>query len=230
MQKLVDHLGRLRSGGVSIYREQQLLHMAPPAKRVPKLMADLLGWLDRGEAHPLIASCVFHYEFEFIHPFSDGNGRMGRLWQTLILSQWKPMLAWLPVETVIRERQADYYRALAASDQASESTPFIGFMLDALLTALQNFDATDQATVQVSDQVVRLLMTMKSAESLTAADLIERLELKHRPSFRRLYLDPALKAGLVAMSTPESPRSPRQRYRLTDLGKQHRKRRASRKE
>ncbi|MGQ0700704.1 MAG: Fic family protein [Panacagrimonas sp.] len=222
MQKLVDHHGRFRSGDVGIYREQTLLHMAPPAKRVPKLMADLHGWLARGEAHPLIASCVFHYEFELIHPFSDGNGRMGRLWQTLILSQWKPMLAWLPVETVVRERQAAYYRVLSSSDRASEATPFIEFMLDALLTALRSFDATDQVTgqgtVQVGDQVAKLLKVFKHDESVGAADLMARLDLKHRHSFRSLNLNPALKLGVVSMSAPDSPRSPAQRYRLTDRG------------
>ncbi len=80
-------------------------HMAPPAAQVPRLIADLLSWLEHTELHPLIASSVFHYEFEFIHPFADGNGRMGRLWQTLILSQWRQELAWLPVETLIHHQQ-----------------------------------------------------------------------------------------------------------------------------
>ncbi len=103
MHGLIDDAGSYRRGGVGIYRGERLLHMAPPANRVPQLMDDLLGWLSRCELHPLIASCVFHYEFEFIHPFADGNGRMGRLWQTLILSQWRAVLAYLPVESVIRE-------------------------------------------------------------------------------------------------------------------------------
>ena len=101
MAGLVDEAGVFRAGGVGIYNDQGLVHMAPPASRIAKLMDDLLAWLASVPVHPLIASCVFHYEFEFIHPFSDGNGRMGRLWQTLILSQWQPMLAYLPVESVI---------------------------------------------------------------------------------------------------------------------------------
>lgn len=137
MDGLLDTPGRWRSGGVGIYRGKRLIHMAPPADRVPKLMADLLRWIARTDAHPLVASCVFHYEFEFIHPFADGNGRMGRLWQTLILSRWQPPLAWLPVETVIRDRQRDYYAALAQSDRTSEATPFVEFMLDALTEALR---------------------------------------------------------------------------------------------
>jgi len=132
MRGLVDETGRYRSGGVGIFRGQQLVHMAPPADRVPKLMADLLDWLENTNEHPLVASCIFHYEFEFIHPFADGNGRMGRLWQTLILRNWKPLLAYLPVETVIRDRQVDYYRVLAVADSQADATPFVEFMLGAL--------------------------------------------------------------------------------------------------
>ncbi len=94
-------------------------------------MDDLLSWLEKTDEHPLVASCVFHYEFEFIHPFQDGNGRMGRLWQTLILSHWRPVFALLPVETIIRDRQQDYYAALGRSDQAADATVFIEFMLGA---------------------------------------------------------------------------------------------------
>ena len=96
-----------------------------------------MGWLATTDIHPLIASCVFHYEFEFIHPFSDGNGRLGRLWQTLILSQWRAEMAYLPVESIIREQQSEYYRVLGTADQASDCTVFIEFMLGALAQALR---------------------------------------------------------------------------------------------
>jgi len=101
MAGLIDGPGCFRSGGVGIYRGDQLVHMAPPAARVPVLVADLLAWLAASTWHPLLVSCVAHYELEFIHPFADGNGRLGRLWQTLILSRWNPLLAWLPISRVI---------------------------------------------------------------------------------------------------------------------------------
>lgn len=146
MSTLVDSPGMYRSGGVGIFRGEQLVHMAPPAERVPQLMTDLLGWLEQTNEHPLVASCVFHYEFEFIHPFADGNGRMGRLWQTLILREWKTLLAFLPVETVIHERQEAYHRVLAEADQRADAAPFIEFMLSALRNALHAAVTTDQVT------------------------------------------------------------------------------------
>ena len=111
-------------------------HVGPPAARVPLLMADLLAWLGSTDEHPLIASSVFHYEFEFIHPFEDGNGRLGRLWQTLILTRWKPLFAHVPVESETHGAQNDYYRAIQRSSSAGESTPFVAFMLDMILDAL----------------------------------------------------------------------------------------------
>ncbi|NBV06202.1 MAG: Fic family protein [Proteobacteria bacterium] len=136
MRGLVDEAGKFRSGLVGIYKDQTLIHMAPPAERVPHLIQDLLDWLSKTETHPLINSCVFHYEFEFIHPFSDGNGRMGRLWQSLILSKYVPFLAYLPVETVVHKQQEKYYQVLGACDKAGDSTLFIEFMLDAIKQAM----------------------------------------------------------------------------------------------
>ena len=213
MQGLIDDAGRYRQGGVGIYREGRLLHMAPPASRVASLMQDLLRWLGASDWHPLIASCVFHYEFEFIHPFADGTGRMGRLWQTLILSQWRPVLAYLPVETVIRDQQEAYYAALAAADQAAEATPFVEFMLAALRQALVEAGQSDQVIDQVTDQVARLLQALPAGVALKSSELMQRLGLSHRPTFTQNYLKPALAAGLIEMTDPASPRSPAQQYR-----------------
>ena len=211
METLADDAGAFRASGVGIYREEELVHMAPPADKVPHQIRDLFGWLETTDLHPLLASAVTHYEIEFIHPFSDGNGRMGRLWQTLILSQWEPQLAWLPVETVIHDRQRDYYEALAASDQAVDAGAFVNFALESILQALQ----TDQESDQVTDQVKLLLSVLKkSGKPLSTAQLMKRLKLRHRPTFRRNYLQPALKANLIAMTDPDSPSSPKQKYKL----------------
>ena len=127
-------------------------HLGYSASRVPHLMSDLLSWLESTEERPLIASSVFHYEFEFIHPFEDGNGRIGRLWQTLILTRWKPLFADVPVESLVHARQSAYYEAIRQSSAKGESTPFIVFMLEAILDAVIS---TPQETPHVSPQVER---------------------------------------------------------------------------
>ena len=215
MADLTREAGQFRAGGVGIFAGERLVHMAPPADRVPQLIADLLDWARHSEAHPLIKSCVFHYEFEFIHPFADGNGRMGRMWQTLLLYQWKPIFAWLPVETLIRERQQAYYDALKLADKAADSGVFVEFLLQAIADALHELASTEQVREQVTEQVERLLAVL-GGEALSTNELMERLELKHRPSFRDNYLLPALRFGLVEMTVPDKPNSNMQKYRKKD--------------
>lgn len=220
MHGLIDDAGQLRRAGVGIYRGDQLVHMAPPPSRVTDLIDDLLAWAGTCDWHPLIISCVFHYEFEFIHPFAEGNGRMGRLWQTLILSRWRPVLAYLPVEAVIRDQQDAYYAALSAADRLAEATPFVEFMLQSLSVALREAIRNEPATDQVTDQVARLLQALHNGNSLKVNELMVQLGLAHRATFRANYLKPALVAGLIEMTNPQSPNSPVQRYRLTSQGKQ----------
>lgn len=218
MQGLDTGAGAFSKAGAGVYKGTKLVHMAPPAERVPYLVKDLLQWLKKTDLHPLLAVAVVHYEIEFIHPFADGNGRIGRLWQTLVLSAWKPQLAYLSMETVVHDRQAGYYKALAASDQAANAAPFAEFILGSLLEALLIAPSTDQVSDQVSDQVKRLLGVFGKGETIAAAELIVRLDLRHLPTFRRNYLKPALTAGLIQMIQPDSPNSPTQRYRLTSPG------------
>ena len=210
MMGLADDAGRFRSGGVGVYQGERVVHIAPPAERVPHLVADLFAWLAATDFHPLLVSAAVHYEIEFIHPFSDGNGRIGRLWQTVILAKWKPQLAFLPVETVVHDRQAEYYASLAAADRQTDVAPFAEFILQAILDGL----TSSPTTAQVSDQVKALLRCLDADAAVSAGELMGRLHLSHKPTFRKNYLNPALAAGLVEMTEPASPRSPTQKYKL----------------
>jgi Fic family protein len=185
MAGLVDDAGCFRAGGVGIYNGQNLVHMAPPASRVTALMADLLAWLASAQVHPLIASCVFYYEFEFIHPFADGNGRMGRLWQTLILSQWQPVLAYLPVESVIRVRQTASYQALADADSLADSTPFIEFMLQALLDAMTEVPTLTSGKKPVKTSV-KILALIRENALVTIPELAISIGVSERSIERNL--------------------------------------------
>ena len=155
---LVDESGVFRSKPVGVVdQEGHVLHFGTLPQYVPNLVMELLEWVKNSEVHMLIRSCVFHYEFELIHPFANGNGRVGRLWHTLLLSKWNPAFAWLPVESIIHDRQQEYYEAINASNNAGESTVFIEFMLSAikasLMDAINTSDemsdgAMDKATVR----------------------------------------------------------------------------------
>ncbi|HCQ61136.1 MAG TPA: cell filamentation protein Fic [Acinetobacter nosocomialis] len=222
MTGLIDEIGQYRHGGVGVMSGDRVVHMAPPANQINRLMIDLLDWLNDSDVHPLIQSSVFHYEFEFIHPFVDGNGRMGRLWQTLILSRWNPIFANIPVESLIFQNQKAYYEALQESTDRTDSAPFIEFILQMILDAIlssnvtaQDSDhATAQANVQVSDQVQRLVSAMKQ-EDYTLAELMQLVGLTHRATFQKNYLNPAIEANLIERTIPNKPKSPKQRYRLS---------------
>lgn len=212
MNELTKEAGTFRSGGVGVFAGKQLVHMAPPANQVPHLIKELVDWAKKAEVHPLIKSCVFHYEFEFIHPFVDGNGRMGRMWQTLLLYKWKSLFAWLPIETLIRERQEEYYKVLGECDHKADSGKFVEFLLTTVYDALSEIADTEQVAEQVTEQVEKLLEVMDDKEYSTR-EMMELLGLKHRPSFRDNYLLPALELGYIEMTIPDKPNSSKQKYR-----------------
>lgn len=185
-------------------------------------MVDLFNWLAFGDQNPLITSSVFHYEFESIHPFADGNGCMGRLWQTLILSQWNRLLAQLPVESRVHAQQSEYYQALNLSTQKTDSAPLIQFMLGVILETIERNAGinTPQVGLQVTPQVEMLLKVLTGADkALARTELQSRLSLKDRESFRERYLKPALDLGLIEMTLPDKPNSRLQQYRLTEQGR-----------
>lgn len=212
MDGLVKETGRFRSGGVGVFKGSQVIHMAPPADIVPEHIGNLMAWVKHTDVHPLIKSCVFHYEFEFIHPFADGNGRMGRMWNTLLLYRWKPVFAWIPVEAIIRERQSEYYEALSAADQAADATPFIEFLLRAILDTLVLIEK-DQKPAPAVPPKLQLLLDKLGNETLPAAEIMRRMGLRNRPAFVNGYLHPALEQGLIEMTLPDKPSSKNQKYR-----------------
>ena len=181
MQDLVSQNGKYRKDGVEIFDVNQVVHLAPPADRVPFLMSDLFSWLKTTDVHPLIKSCVFHYEFDFIHPFQDGNGRIGRLWQTAILKEWKEVFAWIPVESLIKENQAEYYNVLNSSDNNADSTSFIEFMLSLLLKTIEEIIETEKkVTVKVTVNQQKILEAIKENPFVTQEELSQIIGISRK--------------------------------------------------
>ena len=172
---LVEESGYFRSSPVGVVDKQgNVLHLGTLPDYVPGLVVDLINWVENSDIHMLIKSCVFHYEFELIHPFADGNGRMGRLWHTLLLTKWKPLFAWLPVESIIHDRQAEYYNAINRSNCDGESTVFITFMLSAIKEALMEAVETVGVTENMSTAELRwykIERLLQKNETITNADI-----------------------------------------------------------
>ena len=211
----VAESGTFRKGEEGVFSGSTCIFMAPPARLVPSLMDDLFGWMKReqNDVHALILSAVFHYEFVFIHPFADGNGRMARLWHTALLAKWKPLFAYIPIESQIEKFQEDYYRAIARCHAAGTSDIFIEFMLQQIDSILDEFAAqSEKDGEELTEYVRRLLNVMEYGIPYTAQALMERLQLKSKETFRKHYLNPAMKLQLVTMTIPDKPRSRNQRY------------------
>ena len=209
----VEESGVFRSGAEGVYRGGVCSHIAPPPEMVPPLMRQLFDWIAarRGEIHPLILSSVFHYEFVFIHPFRDGNGRMARLWQTALLSRWNPLFEYIPIESQIERFQDGYYDAIAVSTSEGSSTAFVEFMLDRIDEVLDRVIAQERGGGQ-TEQVKRLLAAMEYDTPYTAAALMRLLGLKSRDALRNNYLNQAIEEGLIQMTVPDKPTSRNQRY------------------
>ena len=160
---LADESGMFRTRPVGVVNQEgHVLHFGTLPQYVPDLVMELLDWAKNSDVHMLIRSCVFHYEFELIHPFADGNGRVGRLWHTLLLSKWNPAFAWLPVESIIHDRQQEYYAAINASNDAGESTVFIEFMLSAIKASL--IDAINASDEMSDGKIDKTTMRWKQIE------------------------------------------------------------------
>lgn len=193
MYELTPHPGCFRSQNAGVFSNGSLVHAGTPAKYVSSVMADLFAWLKGTSLHPLISASIFHYEFEFIHPFLDGNGRIGRLWHTLLLSKWRPVLAYLPVETLIMQTQQDYYRAFVASQNKGSANPFVEYMLTALKHTLEPF-ATKKPERALQAQ--EILAYFDKNPSGTVKELTENLQCSLRTAERivkKLKADGALR-------------------------------------
>lgn len=163
MKGLMEANGKWRRENVGIFKDSKVAHVAPPAKRVPDLMKDLFEFLKKDKGTPwLLKACIFHYELEFIHPFMDGNGRMGRLWQQLLLAQEHPIFKFMTVEELIKDNQKEYYHVLSQCDQAGNSTAFIEFSLELVLRALENYRKS--ASVTLKDSKSRLSYAQKTLQ------------------------------------------------------------------
>ena len=175
MNELISENGRFRSGGVGVFNGKVLVHMAPPANMVPGQIQDLFTWYKTAEIHPLIRSSIFHYEFEFIHPFADGNGRMGRMWHSLLLGRWNEIFYWLPVEDLIRLRQEEYYNALGKSDTDADSCAFVEFLLQVIMDTLQNTTVVGNDDVEEQkDPLVDKLREAIGNDVLSASEISKR--------------------------------------------------------
>lgn len=212
---LVDEAGEFRSSEEGVFSGERCIFMAPPARLVPQLMTDLFEWMKsaKDEVHPLILSSVFHYEFVFIHPFTDGNGRMARLWHTAMLAKWKPILEYIPIESQIEKFQEEYYDAISKCHMEGASTIFIEFMLSQIDKILDEVSAQITAdNERLPEHIQRLLGVMEYDVAYTGKALMEKLGLKSKEGFRRNYLIPAIEMKLIRMSVPEQPRNRNQRY------------------
>lgn len=212
-KNLIDESGKFRTRGVGVFRSDgSIVHLAPSFKMVPTLVENLFEWVNKSDESLLIKSCVFHYELEFIHPFNDGNGRMGRYWQTALLSSEHPVFKYVPIENSILEHQSEYYKVIETCDKKGDSTEFIEFMLEIINESLDKLLIdVDKHMNAFGEKAVKLSESMDD-EPKTAKFLMEKLKLKSLKGFRQNYLHPALELGLIKMTIPDKPTSKNQKY------------------
>lgn len=212
---LLAESGSFRQGEEGVFSGNECIFMAPPARFVPSLMEQLFSWLQevKNSLHPLLIAAIFHYEFVFIHPFADGNGRLARLWHTALLAQWQPIFAYIPLESQIEKFQQGYYNAIAHCHADGDSTYFIEFILQQIDSILDEvIEQSTTSALMLDEKVQKLLSIMEPEVPYSATTLMEKLQLKSRLSFREHYLQPALELQLIKMTIPEKPTSRNQRY------------------
>ena len=215
MEGLSGEPGTFRQGEKGVFNSSQFF-MAPPARFVPGQIQELFGWMEehRGSVHPLILAAVFHYEFLFLHPFTDGNNRMAKIWQNAILTEWNPFFASLAPERQMEKAKERYYETVAVCHMERKITAFIEFMLEQIDIALDEIKKEPKEPAEsISKYVKKLLEVMEEGMPYTANEILELLHLKSKDALRKNYLNPALENGLIQMTIPDAPKSKNQRYR-----------------
>ena len=212
MSLLIENPGEYRLGREGVFAGDKCIFMAPGPDMINSLMNDLFSWMEQNkeELSPLILSSVFHYEFVFIHPFLDGNGRMARLWQTVILGHWKDIFYYMPIETQIKKYQEEYYQVIDTCNHLGNSTLFVEFMLHMIDESLK--EIISQSNVDGINQNVRELLDAMMDIPMTSREIMVRLGIKSKETFRNSYLNPAMEIGLVKMTIPDKPTSKNQKY------------------
>lgn len=212
---LVDISGEFRLGEEGVFAGDKCIFMAPPARLVPEQMENLFTWMKKSKdiVHPLILAPVFHYEFVFIHPFTDGNGRMARLWHSAILTRWQPIFEFIPIESQIEKFQSGYYDAISKCHIEGTCTAFIEFILEQINAILDEIGSSLTSPANsISEYVSKLLNVMEFDTPYTANDILTLLGLKSKETLRKNYLTPAINDGFVVMELPDKPNSKNQRY------------------
>ncbi|HHX70916.1 MAG TPA: Fic family protein [Gallicola sp.] len=217
MTFLVEEVsGEFRTTSEGVFDDNgNCIFVCPPGDRVNSLMNDLFEWLNENKdtIHPLILSSIFHYEFVFIHPFTNGNGRTVRLWQNSILYKWKDIFEYLPIESKIHKYQDEYYDSIAKCHKSANSNVFIEFMLKMIDETLD--EAISTSHLPITNETIninKLLDVMESGKPMTATEIMEKLGIKSKETLRGQYLDPAIKQGLVSLTIPDKPTSKNQMY------------------
>lgn len=213
--RTVNESGKFRKGEEGVFSGDKCIFVAPPPNMISGLMKELLSWVKKNEGtiHPLIMSAVFHYEFVFIHPFTDGNGRMARLWHTVMLYRWRNIFEYIPLESQIEKFQSDYYNAISQCHKNGNSDVFIEFMLDMIDQTLDEvITQIDKTNADTSEYVKRILAVMEYDVPYTANAILKALGLKSKETLRKNYINPAMELGVIRMTLPDKPNSKNQRY------------------
>lgn len=215
---IVNEAGKYRNGNEGVFDEKgNVVFLAPSPEYVPIHMQNLFVWIkeEYKTISPLILSSVFHYEFVFIHPFKDGNGRTARFWQNALLGKWRPIFYWLPIENQIHKYQNDYYQAISKSHVDGNSNPFIIFMLKMINETIDELIESEKLIQSsISIYIDKLMNALKKNIWYTSSEILSLLHLKSKETLRKNYIDPAIKNGLMILEFPNKPTSRNQRYKI----------------